>query len=119
MSAPFLIPSQFNGPATSGNGGYVGGRLAEALQARHGQPQAVQVTLRAPLTLDKPLEVRDRPDGGVALYDGETLLAEAIATELAPEVPTPPSLEEARAASAIGRMRMASKSGNAYLHCFG
>src|SRR5690606_14948348 len=106
MSAAFVIDRQFNGPATSGNGGYVAGRLAAELEARHGKAQAVQVTLRAPLTLDKPLEVRDRPDGGVALYDDEQLLAEAIATSLAPEMPTPPSLEEARAASAIGRMRM-------------
>jgi len=119
MSAPFVISSQFNGPATSGNGGYVAGRLAAELQERRGKAQAVQVTLRTALTLDKPLEVRDRPDGGVSLYDGEQLLAEAIATHLAPEVPTPPSLEEARAASAIGRMRMSSRSGNAYLHCFG
>lgn len=119
MSAPFVISSQFNGPATSGNGGYVAGRLAAELQARRGKAQSVEVTLRAALTLDKPLEVRDRPDGGVSLYDGEQLLAEAIATRLAPEVPTPPGLEEAKAASAIGRMRMASRSGNAYLHCFG
>ena len=119
MSAPFVISSQFNGPATSGNGGYVGGKLAAELQARRGKAEAVEVTLRAALTLDKPLEVRDRPDGGVSLYDGEQLLAEAIATSLAPEVPTPPSLEEARAASAIGRMRMTTRSGNAYLHCFG
>src|SRR5690606_41919555 len=61
----------------------------------------------------------DRPDGSVALFDGDTLLAEAVATELQPDVPRPPSLEEARAASAIGRMRMTTKSGNAYLHCFG
>lgn len=119
MSAPFVISSQFNGPATSGNGGYVGGRLAAELQARQGKAQAVQVTLRAPLTLDKPLQLRDRPDGGVDLYDDEQLLAEAIATSLAPEVPTPPTLDEARTASAIGRMRMTTKSGNAYLHCFG
>lgn len=111
MSAPFVVSSQFNGPATSGNGGYVGGRLAAELQARRGKAQAVEVTLRAALTLDKPLEVRDRPDGGVSLYDGEQLLAEAVATSLAPEVPTPPSLEEARAASAVSvPARMSSGS---------
>lgn len=119
MSAPFVIDRQFNGPATSGNGGYVAGKLAVELQARQGKAQAVQVTLRAPLTLDTPLQVIDRPDGSVALFDGDTLLAEAVATTLPAEVPRPPTLEEARAASAIGRMRMATRSGNAYLHCFG
>lgn len=119
MNAPFVIAGQFNGPATSGNGGHAGGRLAAELQARRGKAQAVEVTLRAPIVLDRPLEVRDRSDGGVDLYDGDRLLAEAVATTLAPEVPVPPTLEEARAASVIGRMRLATRSGNAYLHCFG
>lgn len=119
MSAPFVIASQFNGPATSGNGGYVAGRLAAELQARRGKMDAVEVTLRAALTLERPLEVRDQPDNGVSLYDGEQLLAEAIGAQLAREVPTPPSLEEARAASAIGRLQLSTRSGNAYLHCFG
>src|SRR5690606_13848203 len=119
MSAPFVIDRQFNGPATSGNAGYVGGRLAAELEARHGKAQAVQVTLRAPLTLDAPLQVIDRPDGSVPLLDGDTLLAEGLGTDVQPDVPRPPSLEEARAASAIGRMRMTTRSGNAYLHCFG
>ncbi|MBE0591172.1 MAG: hypothetical protein IH616_02080 [Gemmatimonadales bacterium] len=117
MSTPLVIASRFNGPPTSGNGGYVSGRLARELQERRGKVEAVEVTLRAALTLDKPLDVRDRPDSGVSLYDGDQLLAEAVATSLALDVPTPPSLDEARAAGVIGRMR--SASGNAYLKCFG
>lgn len=119
MSSHLIFASRFNGPPTSGNGGYVAGRLAVELQARRGAAEAVEVTLRAALPLDRPLEVQDRPDGGLSLFDGDQLLAEAIATPLAPEVPRPPSLDEARAAGVVGRLRLASRIGNAYQHCFG
>jgi hypothetical protein len=119
MTDAFVISHRFNGPPSSGNGGYVAGRLARELQRRHGRADAVEVTLRAALPLDRPLGIVDRPDGGIALRDGDRLLAEASATRLAPDVPPAPTLDEARAAGAIGRMRSASNASNPYRHCFG
>ena len=48
------IPSQFNGPPDSGNGGYVRGLIAhERLEQGHTGP--VTSTLRMPPPLDTPL----------------------------------------------------------------
>ncbi|GAA5080775.1 hypothetical protein GCM10023319_21620 [Nocardia iowensis] len=71
------IPSRFNGPPSSGNGGYVGGLLAEQHEA-----DAVTVILRSPTPLDTPLEVR-----AGQLYDGDTLVAESSAGEFDRDAP--------------------------------
>jgi hypothetical protein len=64
-----IIPRRFNGPADTGNGGYSSG-----LVAGHVEAPSVEVTLRVPPPLDTELTVS--PDGdGVAVYDGETLVA--------------------------------------------
>jgi hypothetical protein len=119
MTDSIFVSRHFNGPPSSGNGGYVAGLLARELLRRQPGAAAVEVTLRAPLTLEKPLQVRDDARGGVELVDGEALLAQALAVSLDLDLPPAPSLEQARAAGAIGRMRSARGSGNAYLHCFG
>jgi hypothetical protein len=81
MSEPATAPetltiaSRFNGPPTSGNGGYVAGLLA----ARVGAP-AVTVTLRQPPPLERALAVV-RGQDAIGLYDGELLVAEAVAAE--------------------------------------
>lgn len=108
------IPSRFNGPPASGNGGYVGGLLAERLGER-----SVEVTLRAPPPLDATLTLRPREGGGLALVDGDRLLAEARAVDFALEVPPAPSLEYAAAAGAIGRMLAHRRTGDPYRRCFG
>ncbi len=112
--APLTIPGRFNGPPASGNGGYVGGLLAERLGER-----SVEVTLRAPPRLDAPLSLLQREGGSLALVDGDTLLAEARAAEFALEVPPAPSLEYAAAAGAIGRMLAHRRTGDPYRRCFG
>ncbi|WP_227998693.1 hypothetical protein [Nocardia australiensis] len=61
------IPARFNGPPDSGNGGYVGGLLAE----QHSD-LAVTVVLRSPPPLDVALRVSDG-----RLFDGDTLVAES------------------------------------------
>ncbi len=119
MNEAILIDRKFNGPPTSGNGGYVAGMVAKALLDRRPATSAVEVTLRAALTLDRPLQVTDTAEGGVALMDGEQLLATAQAVALDLALPTAPTLEQARAAGALGRMRSAGRTGNPYLHCFG
>jgi len=101
---PLIIPSRFNGPATSGNGGYVAGAIAARLAALTGVDdaagpdappayRAVEVTLRAPTPLDVPLRLQALGDAGLSLHAGETLIAEARPTTLPQEVPPAPDLE--------------------------
>jgi hypothetical protein len=61
------IPSRFNGPLDSGNGGYCAGVLAGSLDG------PADVSLRHLVPLDM---VRDG-NGSARMLDGETLIAEA------------------------------------------
>ena len=114
MPAAPIVPRRFNGPPASGNGGYVGGLLAERLGAA-----SVEVTLRSPPPLDVPLAVHGREDGAVALMHGDTLLAEARVHAFALDVPPAPSPEAAAAAGALGRLRAHGRGGNPYRRCYG
>lgn len=82
------IPSRFNGPPTSGHGGYCAGVVALPL------PGAVAVDLRRPIPLERELRRALLDDGRVTLHDGETLIAEARGTTLDLEVPAAPDWEE-------------------------
>jgi hypothetical protein len=87
------FPARFNGPAESGNGGYVSGRLAALVDG------PAWVSLRSPAPLGRPLRLAQR-DGGFDLLDGETLVAEARpGPQVDLEAPPPVSVEEARAAT--------------------
>jgi hypothetical protein len=87
------IPERFNGPPTSGNGGWSAGAFAVATGARDdGKP--FEVTLRAPPPLVTPLEVID---GRVTV--GATLIAEVAAVADAGDGVAPATVAEARAAS--------------------
>jgi uncharacterized protein YhfF len=74
-----IVASRYRGPAGSGNGGYTCGLVAGL---RGGTD--VEVTLRLPPPLDRPLRI----DGG-ALYDGETLVAESTSSAVELELPDP------------------------------
>jgi hypothetical protein len=87
------LPRRFRGPLMSANGGYASGRLAAFVDA-----DAVEVTLRLPPPLDRPLEVRI-DDGRALLLDGDALVAEARPAELDLVHPQPISLEDAAAAA--------------------
>jgi hypothetical protein len=93
----FFAP-RFCGPPGVTNGGFGCGSLAALLEG------PAEVTLRRPLPLGRALTVRPDPDG-VALRDGDTLLAEvrpaAIEVELA--VPADVTSAQARAAAGTGR----------------
>jgi hypothetical protein len=103
------IPGRFNGPRTSGHGGYSSAVIAGFVEG----PTAV--TLRSPVPLDTPLEVRREDEGWVRVLDGETLVAEASATErLELEVPAPVDPEEARQAKA----RYRGSTDDLFSHCF-
>jgi hypothetical protein len=88
-----VIDHRFRGPANSGNGGYVAGRLAAFVDG------AAEVTLRLPPPLEVSMRVEHDGDG-VRLLDGDALVAEAVPVEVDVEVPAPPSLDDARRAVA-------------------
>ena len=85
---PVTVP----GTSGSGNGGYVCGRVAAYADG------PVAVTLRRPPPLATPMAVEQGDDGSLRVRHGSTLIAEATSPPglLAPEVPDPVSLAEAR-----------------------
>jgi hypothetical protein len=97
MLAPLTIARRFRGPRTSANGGYAAGLLAQAVDSR-----GVEVTLRLPPPLERPLALT-RDGDRVLLHDGEALVAEARPADPAVVPPRPPSFAEAaEAARAAG-----------------
>lgn len=88
----FSIDRRFRGPAQSGNGGYVCGRIA-----RH-VPGTATVRLAIPPPLDTPLHV-DVTDGVARLMAGTTLVGEGRAAELDIEPPAPVSFAAATESS--------------------
>src|SRR5690349_4472162 len=112
LAQTVTVPERFRGPPSSGNGGYVCGLFAGLLTGgRFDLPeqQAAEVTLRAPVPLDRAIAVRiEAPprsagavpptEGGVLrAHHGETLIAEASLASLQLEVPEPASWDEAMA----------------------
>jgi hypothetical protein len=91
------IPARFNGPPASGNGGVVAG-LVGCRTVLSGD-SVVQVTLRRPPPLDRPLDLR-LPVG--ELVDGPLLVASssAVPAEVLGEAVPAVSVPTARAASA-------------------
>jgi hypothetical protein len=87
------FPRRFRGPLTSANGGYASGRLAAFVDAGD-----VEVTLRLPPPLDRPLDVR-RDDDTAMLVDGDAVVAEARTMSLDVDVPPPVTLAEAEDAA--------------------
>lgn len=102
------IQEQFAGPPDMGNGGYVCGLLA------HHLPGAVEVTLRRPAPLEKPLMIKQE-NGRSQLLDGEALIGEAQAVELTLSVPEPPDYQTAVAASA---RYIVQNANHPFPHCF-
>ena len=84
-----VLPYRFRGPLTSANGGYVCGRLAAFVDA-----DEVEVTLRLPPPLERPLAVESDNDA-VRLLDGDALVAEARPALVDVELPAPVSVPDA------------------------
>ena len=72
-----VLGARFNGPPTTGNGGFTAGRLA----AYFPYGTAVRVTLRNPPPLEVTMTLTGTRSDGLRLVDGETLVAEAIAVD--------------------------------------
>lgn len=93
MPESLTIPSRFNGPLDSGNGGYCSGVAAGYLDG------AAEVSLRRPVPLDTGLTVARDDGGAVRILDGDALVMEARPApefgDEAPAAPTPPEAREA------------------------
>lgn len=85
MAGTITIAARFNGPPTSGNGGYSAGLLAP-----HAGFGAVRVQLRAPPPLDTPLSIH-KTDTGAEACNGETVVLIAAPAEPLSPPPEPPS----------------------------
>ncbi len=88
-----IIKARFNGPAHSGNGGYVCGVLARRIEGPS------ETTLRAPPPLETPLDVV-RDGETVRLMHEGAAVAEARPATFTLAAPPAPTLEQARAAQA-------------------
>jgi hypothetical protein len=88
-----IVPRRFNGPRESGQGGYSAGLIAMRMG------ELAEVSLRSPIPLDTDIAIAETEDGGIELFDEETLVATARPRELDLDVPAPVSLEEAHVAS--------------------
>src|SRR5262245_6183081 len=98
MIETISIGRRYNGPPGTANGGYSAGTVAALLTAAPGA--ATRVTLRRPPPLDTEMSVR-HADAGIAVYDGERLVAEAEPDALdETDIVAPVGYDEAVAASA-------------------
>lgn len=88
-----VIPETFIGPPTIAHGGYVAGLLASRIAG------AAQVTLRQPTPPGIELTLVSTPERVELVRDGDVLV-DAVPSELVIDVPTPPSLDQARSAEA-------------------
>lgn len=97
-SDSIVIGGQFNGPPRSANGGYAAGLLAQQVDA-----ETVEATLRAPPPLNVPLRIERADGGAIRLLHEDALIAEASPSDLdvAADVPTPVTWEEAVAAAKL------------------
>jgi hypothetical protein len=102
-----VIGRRYRGPLTFANGGYASGRLAAFVAA-----PAVEVTLRLPPPLDRPLSVVR--DGARALLLGDAIVAEAVAGVVDVDPPPPVSVE---AAAEAARRHVRSGAGK-FFECF-
>jgi hypothetical protein len=90
--AELRLGERYCGPPATANGGYACGSIAGLLGGE------VEVTLRRPPPLDRPLRLRV-DDGGAVVHDGDELVAEARPATVGLAVPGTASPAEARAAA--------------------
>jgi hypothetical protein len=108
-----IIDPRYNGPNTSGNGGWVAGSLARLLGH-----ESVSVSLRAPAPLNVPMSVYWRGDGAVTLEKDGTLIAEACLAPLTLDLPTAPDPDEAEVAGVLARKINPQGTNGRYARCF-
>ncbi len=87
------IAKRFNGPAQSGNGGYVCGAIAKAIG------ESVRVRLHQPPPLEEDMSVRAIKDGEWQVLRNQDIIATATLADVATAVPAAPAYIEALSAS--------------------
>jgi hypothetical protein len=102
------VPSRFNGPHGSGNGGYSCGIVAGLLGG------VAEVSLRRPVPLDTELGVVREGNDGVRVLAGDALVAEGRVAEVDLELPAPVGPSEAHLAA----QRYRGSSENLFSGCF-
>lgn len=85
MTDTIQIAGFYHGPPDSGHGGYTSGLIAQLLSA-----ETVEVTLRTPPPLDKPLKVERKGDC-VRVTDGTATIAEAQPSDVDVTADVPPA----------------------------
>lgn len=108
MTSGIIIPSRFNGPPNSGNGGFSCGVLAAFIDG------PARVRLHVPPPLDTPMAVKENDEGGMSMYAGDTQVGSAYPAPFELEVPPAPALEAARDAS----KRYLCYEGHVFPTCF-
>ncbi|MGH2954020.1 MAG: hypothetical protein ACRDK9_08375 [Solirubrobacterales bacterium] len=94
MGERLVIPERYRGFEDVAHGGYVAGLLTRSIDG------AAEVVLRRPPPLGRPLVIEPNGDtGGVALCDGESVIAEATPAALELDVPRVVTFDEAQEAS--------------------
>src|SRR5688500_16505566 len=88
-----IVASRFNGPPTSGNGGYSAGLITTAIG------ENVAVRLHQPIPLDRTLSIGDRSGDRWEVRAEDALIATARATAIDIDVPEAPPYSDALAAS--------------------
>ncbi len=81
MNEQVVVDQRFRGPHESVHGGYVCGVVAGLVGG------TAEVTLRRPPPLDTPLDVVRLDGGGIALHDGETVIAEGAPATVKIDIP--------------------------------
>ncbi len=105
-----VIPSRFNGPPQSANGGYACGCVADFVRS------PPQIRLRSPPPLDQPIEVRvpDKGDREVSAAFGTTTIATGRPGSIEWTAPDAPSTTQAR----DGRHRFRGLEEHFFPTCF-
>jgi len=96
MAEEIVIAAGFRGRPDSVNGGYAAGLMADHV------PGAVEVTLRRPVPLERPLTLARNDTGVLRLCDGGDEIATAEAKPLDLDVPDAPARDAVVAACANG-----------------
>ena len=101
------IAARYSGPPGMGNGGVTAGLLSRFFEG------AVEVTVRRPVPLDRPLAVDEKPDH-IGLWQDYALIASARSARVDIAVPEPVTFEDAERASRASRLH----HDHVYPHCF-
>lgn len=92
MTEIIYVARGFHGPPDTAHGGYFAGLMSQYLSG------PVEVTIRRAPPLERSL-LLERRDEGVAVFDGQMLVAEATETDLDTDIPPIVTFEEAEQAS--------------------